>query len=163
MTRDQGLAPPVALPNATAEQLHVEFWTGFLDRARRQGVPTAPEPSVKHYIAFSAGIGDPTHYSYVIREHDAQVALIIDGGNVAANKRTFDQLHAAKRAVEASFGEPLYWERLDQIRRCRIALDLPGGGLRDRERWPEIQDRLIEAMVRLEKALRPQIHRLPSR
>jgi hypothetical protein len=33
------------------------------------------------------------------------------------------------------------------------------GGLADRDRWPEIQEAMIDAMVRLEKAL-PQIKHL---
>jgi hypothetical protein len=79
------------------------------------------------------------------------------------NKRIFDRLHAAKQAVEAALGGPLVWERLDHRLRCRIALNLPGGGLFDRDRWPAVQDRMIDAMVRLEKALKPQIERLNLR
>lgn len=34
------------------------------------------------------------------------------------------------------------------------------GGLADRDRWPDIQAAMINAMVRLEKALKPQVKRL---
>jgi hypothetical protein len=34
------------------------------------------------------------------------------------------------------------------------------GGLADRDRWPEIQEAMIDAMVRLEKALKPQVKHL---
>lgn len=37
---------------------------------------------------------------------------------------------------------------------------LDEGGLGDRDRWPEIQERMVDAMVRLERALRPQIKEL---
>jgi hypothetical protein len=36
---------------------------------------------------------------------------------------------------------------------------IPGGGLKNRERWQEIQDRMIDAMMRLEQALKPEIRR----
>ena len=65
-----------------------------------------------------------------------------------------------KELVEDVFGEPLDWQRLDERRACRIRYLIPGGGFRDRDRWPETQEAMIEAMVRLEKALKPQIRRL---
>jgi len=34
------------------------------------------------------------------------------------------------------------------------------GGLRDREKWPEMQEAMIDAMIRLSKALGPKIKRL---
>jgi hypothetical protein len=65
-----------------------------------------------------------------------------------------------KEKAEAVFGEPLEWQRLDDRRACRIRHRLPLGGLADRDRWPEIQEAMIDAMVRLEKALKPQVKRL---
>jgi hypothetical protein len=52
------------------------------------------------------------------------------------------------------------WQRLDDRRACRIRHVLTLGGLTDRDRWPEIQEAMMDAMVRLEKALKPQIKRL---
>ncbi|HID88268.1 MAG TPA: DUF4268 domain-containing protein [Anaerolineae bacterium] len=62
--------------------------------------------------------------------------------------------------MEEAFGAPLDWQRLDNRRASRIRYVLANGGLRDRDRWPEIQDAMIEAMVALEKALQPEIKRL---
>jgi hypothetical protein len=46
---------------------------------------------------------------------------------------------------------------------CRIAHAVSVGGLRsDETTWPEIQDALIDGMVRLERASRPQITALKA-
>lgn len=92
--------------------------------------------------------------------NDAQVELYIDQGEAEANKRIFDRLFASKEQIEAAFGEPLEWQRLDDRRACRIRHRLTLGGLTDRDRWPETQEAMIDAMVRLENALKPQIKRL---
>jgi hypothetical protein len=55
----------------------------------------------------------------------------------------------------------LSWQRLDAKRSCRIAYTITLGGWRSEEsKWPEIQDAMIDGMVRLEKALKPQIANL---
>ncbi|MBC7249341.1 MAG: DUF4268 domain-containing protein [Anaerolineae bacterium] len=55
---------------------------------------------------------------------------------------------------------PKEWQRLDDRRACRIRPFLTLGGLADRDRWAEIQEAMIDTMVRLENALKPQIKRL---
>jgi hypothetical protein len=41
--------------------------------------------------------------------------------NKDVNKQRFDALSAHKPAIEATVGEPLKWEKLDNKRACRIA------------------------------------------
>ena len=114
---------------------------------------------IRNWIWISSGaVG--LGYAYVIRIRDAQVELYIDLRDKKANKRIFDKLKASRKQVESVFGEPIDWQRLDERRACRIRHVIPEGGLRDRERWPRIQEAMIETMVRLEKALGPEIERL---
>jgi hypothetical protein len=49
---------------------------------------------------------------------------------------------------------------LDDRRASRIRYVLIGGGLQDREHWPNIQERMVGAMARLEQALKPHIKQL---
>jgi hypothetical protein len=76
------------------------------------------------------------------------------------SKCIFDILCARKEEIERVFGEHLDWLRQDNIQASLIRCVIPGGGLRDRNRWAEIQDQMIDTMVRLEQALRPEIKRL---
>jgi hypothetical protein len=56
------------------------------------------------------------------------------------------------------FGAKLTWERLEDKRGCRIAFTTAGGGYKsDESKWQEIQDSMIDAMTRLEKALMPHL------
>ena len=65
-----------------------------------------------------------------------------------------------KEEIERAFGESLIWERLDTKRACRISKQLAIGGYRDKEKWPEIHDQMIDAMIRLERALKPFIMKI---
>ena len=63
--------------------------------------------------------------------------------------------------IEAVFGEPLLWQRLDEKQASRIAYEINVGGYKDDEaNWQPIQNAMIDAMVRLEQALAPFIARL---
>jgi hypothetical protein len=55
----------------------------------------------------------------------------------------------------------LNWERLEGKRACRIAKRLDTGGYRSgEEEWPRIHEGMIDAMMRLEKALSPFVAKL---
>jgi hypothetical protein len=69
-------------------------------------------------------------------------------------------LHRQKDTIEQEFGDQLEWLPEDKAKMCLIRYVLLGGGLRNQDRWEELQDQMIDAMVRLERALRPHIKRL---
>jgi hypothetical protein len=145
---------------AERHRLRLDFWEGLLKRAKRKTPLHARiSPGKENWVSAGAGKSGLA-FNYAIRMGDAQVELYIDCGDGEENKRYFDALFAKQEAVEETFGEPLDWQRLDDRRASRIRHVLPGGGLRDRERWPEIQARMVEAMVRLERALKARIRRL---
>jgi hypothetical protein len=90
----------------------------------------------------------------------ARVELFIFTGDAEANKRYFDRLYEHKEAIEQAFGAPLEWLRLYDKRASRIAYSIKKGRLRDEGTWPELQEAMIDAMIRLEKALAPHIRSL---
>jgi len=141
------------------------FWTGLLEKAKaRTKLHANISPSRDSWVGAGAGISGLS-YNYVIRQHDANVELYIDRGkdSETENKRIFDQIEKSRETVEKAFGEPILWERLDGKRACRIKYESETGGYRDDEvKWPEIQDAMIDAMVRLEQALRPHIAKLKA-
>jgi hypothetical protein len=102
------------------------------------------------------------NYNYVIRKHESYVELYIDRGKESEkeNKEIFDILESSKNQIESIFGEPLEWQRLEGRRACRIKKEFSIGGYRDEEKWEEIQNAMIDAMIRFEKAFRPYIDKL---
>ncbi len=140
--------------------LRLEFWQQLLERAKsKTPLHARISPSTDNWINASAGKSGLS-YSYVIRMNDAQIEFYIDRGETEENKRIFDALHDRKEAIEAAFGGPLEWQRLDDRRASRIRHVITSGGLKDRERWPQLQDAMIDAMIRLERALKPEIQKL---
>ncbi len=138
------------------------FWSKLLERAKeRTKLHANISPGQYSWIGTSAGrrgLG----FNYAVRQHEASVELYIDRGKDAdeENKTIFDTLVASKDDIEATFGEPLEWQRLESKRACRIRKEIELGGYRDEARWPANQDAMIDAMIRLEKALKPHIAKL---
>jgi len=72
----------------------------------------------------------------------------------------FDALYAKKGEIEKAFGDALEWERLDSKRASRVRKTLTLGGWKDPEKWSEIHSVTVDAMIRLERALRNYIQKL---
>jgi len=140
--------------------LRKEFWTQLLERAKKKtSLHARRSPTTDNWLDAGSGKAD-IEFQYRIRLDGGEVALRIRRDNVEESKRIFDSLAAKRDAIEQTFGDALRWERRDDVQKSTIGYVLPPGGLRDQDRWPEIQDRMIDAMVRLEKALKPEIQRL---
>jgi len=143
--------------------LRRKFWTQLLDAAK---VNTDLHVNIaaghQGWVGTGAGMSG-LGLNYVVRQHDARVELYIDRGKDAdgENKAIFDTLHEAKESIESSCGEHLVWERLDDKRACRISKVIELGGYRDDEgKWRDVHNAMIDAMIRLERALRPHIDAL---
>lgn len=88
---------------------------------------------------------------------NAQVELYIDRGEAEWNKMVFNTFLQHKVEIEELFGGPLEWQLLPDKRASRIRFVISSYGLKDQEHWDELQDKLIDAMIRLERALRNYI------
>ena len=145
-----------------AERLPLpRFWEGLLALGEgRTALHAKMSPSQRSYIGASAGISG-LGFWYNVSQHGSRVELYIFRQNASVNKRMFDELLSHKDEIEAVFGEPLSWQRLDEKIASRIAYEMTVGGYKDDENsWLTIQSAMIEAMVRLEKALSPFIPQL---
>lgn len=139
--------------------LRLQFWTGQLDRARKRNpVHAQRSPSEASWISGSAG-RKGFGYNYVIRKDDVNVEIYIDlgRGQQEANKKAFDALHVQQDLIEKAFAGPLEWERLSEGAGCRIRHDIAGGYRSPLDNWPRIQEEMIDAMLRLDKATRHRI------
>ena len=141
--------------------LPLEFWEQLLEKARRRtSLHARVSPSKEHWLATGAG-KTGLIWSYVVLKDHARVELYIDTHDADRNRAIFKKLVQHRETVEREFGGSLDWECEEWRRATRICYRIRGhGGLRDRDRWTELQDAMIDAMVRLEKALGPLIRQL---
>jgi hypothetical protein len=143
---------------AGRQVLLLKFWGQLLERARQRGVQYHAQrsPGKDSWLSAGAGIKSGVAYNYNVWIDSAAADLWIQTESAAENKRIFDHLHGQREKVEASFGGPLIWDRLDDKRASRVRAEVKVGGLYEPEaQWPKIQDAVIDAMDRLVKALRP--------
>lgn len=136
----------------------LRFWEGLLAIARSRNTRHAHiKAGTNSWIRAGSGIRGLA-FNYTIVQNNGVAEIYIDRGNSAENKDIFDRLHTRKEPIETAFGEPLVWERLDTKRACRIKHFVKLGGYRSPEsEWPEVQSLMVEAMIRLEAALMPEL------
>jgi len=137
-----------------------EFWTQLLAKSKdRTNLFSRKSPGVEHYLGVGAGKRGLS-YNYIITTVGARVEMYIDNGDLDWNKSTFDTLVANKQEIESVFGHSPVWERLDDKRASAIRFKIDQGGLRDKDKWSELQNHMIELMIKFEEAFRPFIREI---
>jgi hypothetical protein len=138
-----------------------KFWSQTLERCKNK---TSRFASRKATVAnwINLGIGRSGFMlNMVLRQEFSIVECYIridsDGDKSSA---AFQALYAQKDAIEAKFGSALDWQKLPNRIGCRICKEMSGGWKSPESEWPEIQDRMIDALIRLDDALRQPIQEL---
>lgn len=146
-------------PTGSRASAYTRFWATLLEQANTQtDLHAKISPGSKNRIKATAG-RPGLRYAYALHRRDASVSLEIATSDKRQNKRHFDALHGLRDQIEAAFGDPLVWERMDNNKLSRIRCILPGS-LDDEAQWPLLQANLIDAMIRLDAALRPYLDAL---
>jgi hypothetical protein len=142
--------------------LRQRFWAELLQYARtKTALHANRKPSSDGWI--SGGIGRAGFsLTYTARQEDSQVELWIalGAGRDDDNLKAFNQLQAHQTDIEAAFREPLEWQELPESVGCRIRKVIQGGYRSPVENWPRIHEQLVDAMIRLDGALRPYVQKL---
>lgn len=141
--------------------LRQQFWAKLLERSRdRTNLGANRSPSRDYWLAVSLGRSG-FNYNYLIYGDHAAIDLYIDVGYQEKNKSIFDRLYAEKDAIESEFGDALEWRRLDDKRTSRIVKSYHGyGGLHERDKWENLQDILIDALIRFDKTMRKRVRNM---
>jgi len=149
---------------AQTDILRKDFWTKLLDKARdKTKLHANVSPNIWNWVGAGAGRAGIT-YQYVISNKYGGCEIYFDRGKEYAdpniNKIRFDKLYRYKDKIERILGEKLSWERLNNARASRIAIYFEDGGLRNKEKWDNLQDKMINAMVRIENVFKEYIQHL---
>ncbi len=148
---------------AERERLRYEFFRQLLDRARlRTKLHANISPGTDSWVAAGAGTSG-LHWIYRIRQHNTDALFEVNTPDTERNNAILAQFMQEKDKIESDFGEPLEWDQVEGRRSCFVRKTMTIGGYRDdQDKWPAIQDAMIDAMVRLEKALKPRLAELSA-
>jgi hypothetical protein len=143
------------------QEVFRKFWAQLIERARpRTQLLANRTASADHWL--SAGIGR-TGFTLgaVLTQKDGQVECYIrPSGGEEKSTLAFNSLLAQRSEIEAKFGSKLDWQDLPGRQGCRICKELPGGWKSPESEWPDMQNRIIDELIRLEGALRKPIQDL---
>jgi hypothetical protein len=118
-------------------------------------------PGSYSWIGTSSGVrGLNLNFTVLQDENGAELYIDRGSGAEAENKSIFDQLEKHKAEIEAKFGGPVLWQRLDDRRASRIKVSFPGGYRSPESEWDDIQSRQVDGMNRLNSALQPYLKAL---
>lgn len=139
--------------------LRYRFWQGLLEYARQHTqLHAGRSPTQGGWISGSIGRSGFS-LTYSVRQTDCQAELWIGlgPGRTAQNKAVFHALKANQTEIEQAFGAELDWQELPESNGCRIRYVVSGGYQSPADQWPEIYARLTDAMIRMDKAMRPRV------
>jgi hypothetical protein len=143
------------------------FWEEFIDRdrGRTRGGDVGRAKDLhgvrftrRHLLASGGKRG--LFFRHAVAEHRTSVDLYIDLRSDEANARIYESLLAQRAEIESAFGGALDWKTIEGTRARRIECGFQSGGYSDHPRWPEIQEEMIDGMIRLQQAFRPHLEAL---
>ncbi|MDD3520952.1 MAG: DUF4268 domain-containing protein [Actinomycetota bacterium] len=94
-------------------------------------------------------------YSFIINQKFGAVELFIEESNpyVESNKNIHGILKAEKDSIEKEFGDSLEWEHYEKRKATIIRKKYSVSNLKKSATWDELQDQMINGMIKLEKAI----------
>ncbi|MER9402076.1 DUF4268 domain-containing protein [Mesorhizobium sp. M0615] len=140
-------------------ELRYKFWEQMLDHARKHTPIHASRKATRDgWVSGSIGRSGFS-LQYTIRKEDSQVSLWISlgSGMREKNKAAFHQLLNQRTEIEGDFGAELDWQELPESDGCLIRHVMPGGYKSSTDQWPDINQRMTDAMIRLDKAFRMRV------
>jgi hypothetical protein len=135
-------------------RIRQEFWGKALEalRSSKTDLFNNISPSKDHWLSAGSGVSY-CPYNLIFGNKIIRVEMQISLGTKTDNKYIFDQLFAQRDKIEATFGEKLSWERLNDKISSYIRYGLAVDG-DDREKWPEMIDWLINHIIKMETAFK---------
>lgn len=138
------------------------FWSQYIERSKpRTALYANRSAQPDSWLSARIGRGG-FKLTASVTEDRARLDCYISMGkdSDARNKAAFHALHAQKPDIETAFGESLDWQALPDRIGCRICVDVDGGWKTPEADWPELQDRMLAKMLKLEAALKGPIQAL---
>ena len=136
-----------------------KFFQPLIDNLReRHKFTNVRKAQPQNWYSFSAGYGQRVTYgANFTGQKRARVELYIDDGDKERNIWLLDRLEEHKGDIEAVVQETLDWQRLENRRACRIALDRPGSIEDDSDTLSEIEEWMVDRLLKFKLAFEPRL------
>lgn len=135
------------------------FWQQLIERSKGKTPLFANvNPGTNSWL--DTGVGRSGFVlEYYIEKDCGKVSLYIDHGRGSAekNRAYLAALKAEQGDIESEFGGALQWVVPPNKQYTCIVERLDIGGLAEPDTWPVLQDAMIDAMIRLDKAVRRRV------
>ena len=153
--------PPVT--SKRSEQYR-QFFQSLIDTLRNEHKFTnARIAQPQNWYSFSAGYGQRITYgANFTGQKQARVEVYIDDGDSDTNIRLLEGLEVYREEIESALGETLDWQRLENRRACRIALDRSGSIYDDVATLADIQDWMVEYLLKFKQVFDPRLQTILS-
>ena len=140
-----------------------DFFQTLIDTLREEhSFTNARKGQPQSWYSFSAGYGQRVIYgANFTGQKQARVEVYIDGGDSEWNLRLLGNLEERKHEIEAELGDQLLdWQRLENRRACRIALDRTGSIDDDVETLAEIRAWMVDNLLNFKRVFSPRLAEL---
>jgi len=139
------------------EEIFRRFWQAYVQRAQKYTDLLSGRTGTKdHWLGAAVGRSG-FQINSVVTQEESQIECYIRLATETRSKAAFHELMEQKKDIEKAFGAPLVWEERSGRKGCRIYIRFPGGWRSSETEWPEIQARMLDALARMEKAMKDRI------
>jgi predicted type IV restriction endonuclease len=134
---------------ADIQKLRIRFNEGFIPKINaKTNLFSKVSPNTANFSVCATRSG--LLFCYIILNNKSRIEL------QTLRKDIFDALYKFKVEIEKEIGFPLEWHRNDDNKYSFIKKWFDNGGLNSQESWPKLQDEMADAMLKIEKAMRPR-------
>jgi len=142
------------------EKKRIEFWKGLLNINKDKTEYFSNSKPIKYYdIYCSSGVASIGYY-YAIKQESVSIGLSINRNTKEENNNIFKQLLEHKDEIEKIFGEELSWMNTENIKSSWIYKEYKYAGLKDVDKWEQLQNDMVDGMSRLINAFDKYIREL---
>ena len=138
-----------------------EFWSKLIPQmnATDSNLYQNKDPYLGPFLYSVSGIKGVGYNLAVTKKH-CRAELYINRPDKSENQFIFDRLYESREAIEDKFGGQLEWEKPDETRKLRRVWVESAGNVFDSDQWNEMIDFMVDAMCRLEKAIKEPLQQV---
>ena len=146
-------------PLSGKKEAYRVFFQGLIDRLREEYQFTgAKKAQSQNWYPFASGFSGLRYGVIFPQEKGVRVHLWI--GKRDQNEILFDALREQQEAIESELQESIEWHRMEGHKSCRIAVIRPGAITDNPEMLKEIQDWMIDRLLKFKQVFGPRLKTL---